>query len=328
VKKDNNLLDATKPQEQLSLFGYKSLMNGFIKVYEKNNFPKQLLITAPKGSGKSTFIYHFINFILSKNEANPYNFDDFSIYPNNLSYKMINQNIHPNFFLMKNLDNDKNIKIDQTKLLIKFLNKSTYSKSIKIVMIDNAELLNLNASNALLKVIEEPDDKTFFFIVQDSQKPILNTIKSRCIEYKLFLNFDDKVKIFKYLYYQYFKNDGKKINFDVILNKLNYQSPGNLLKYILFIHNNNLDFNISNSECLKFLLSKYYKDKDSQTLSFILFFIQVFYRDLFILGGNKLNKSFYNYSTILSNFKYMDTFNLDSKNIINWTQNIIENEPK
>ena len=328
MKKDSNLLNIIEPQNQLNLFSYEMLMKGFIKIFEENNFPKQLLVTAPKGSGKSTFIYHFINFILSKNEPNAYNSDDFLINSNNPSYRMVNENIHPNFFLMQNLESNKSIKIDQTKQLIKFLNKSSYSKSLKIVFIDNAELLNLNASNALLKVIEEPDDKTFFFISQDSNKPILSTIKSRCIQYKLFLNFDEKVKVFENLYYQHFKKDDAKIDLKPLLNKLHYQSPGNLLKYILFIYNNNLDFNINNHIFLKFLLNKYYKDKDSETLPFIYFFVQVFYNDLVKLGGSELNQSFYNYSNILSKFRNMETFNLDSKNIINWTQSIIENEAK
>jgi DNA polymerase III subunit delta' len=328
VKKSSETNTIIKPYDQLRLFGYKSPMKGFIKIFEKNSFPKQLLITAPKGSGKSTFIYHFVNFILSKNELNTYNTNDFSIDPNNATFKLINQHTHPNFFLIRNLIDDKNIKIEQTKLLIKFLNKSTYSKSLKIVMIDNAELLNINASNALLKIIEEPDEKTFFFIIQDSEKPILKTIKSRCIEYKLFLDFDTKVNIFQYLYDQYFEKNESKSFSDTFLNKLHYQSPGSLLKYTMFLHNNNLDLNVGNYEILKFLLNKYYKDKDSQTLSFIPFFIQFFYRDLFKLGGSKLNKSIHNYSNILLNFKNMSTYNLDTKNIVNWTLNIIENEQK
>ena len=42
-------------------------------------------------------------------------------------------------------------------------------------MIDNAELLNINASNALLKVIEEPDDKTFFLKNEKSALQVFAT---------------------------------------------------------------------------------------------------------------------------------------------------------
>ena len=328
MKNDNIKLNLKLAKNQLNLYGYNSFINGLIKIYNENKFPKQLLITGPKGSGKSTSIYHLVNYFLSVNEEHPYDTKNFTINPNNYSYKLLAESIHPNFFLLKNDDDEKNIKIDKTKQLIKFLNKSTYSKSIKIVMIDNAELLNINASNALLKVIEEPDDKTFFLIIQNTESPLLSTIKSRCIEHKVFLNLNDKIQIFKNLYKQYFKENNVNIEFEKTLKQLNHLTPGNLLKILIFLKNNDLDLNINNYDCLKFFLNKYAKDRDSTTLALILFFIQVFYRDLAIISSNKINKLFYNYSSILVKFKEMKTYNLDIKNIINWTTNVIENEQK
>ena len=78
-----------------------------------------------EGSGKSTFAFHFINFILSRNEENAYSSSDFKISENNLSYKLINKKIHPNFFLINNSLLDKEIKIDQIRSLQSFLGKST-----------------------------------------------------------------------------------------------------------------------------------------------------------------------------------------------------------
>jgi len=60
--------------------------------------------------------------------------------------------------------------------LITFINKTTYSQNIKIVLIDNVELLNLNSSNAVLKVLEEANDNTYFFLVHNSYTKILETI--------------------------------------------------------------------------------------------------------------------------------------------------------
>ena len=67
------------------------------------------------------------------------------------------------FFLIENNFQERDIKIEQVRNLINFLNKTSYKKNLKIIMIDNAEYLNLNSSNALLKSIEEPQDNTFFF---------------------------------------------------------------------------------------------------------------------------------------------------------------------
>ena len=94
--------------------------------------------------------------MLSQNEEDNYSFKNFAINPNNNSYKLVTNGTHPNFFLLNNKISEKNIKIDQVRDLLNFLNKSSYSKNMKIVMIDNAENLNLNSSNALLKALEEP----------------------------------------------------------------------------------------------------------------------------------------------------------------------------
>ena len=98
MKNDNIKLNLKLAKNQLNLYGYNSFINGLIKIYNENKFPKQLLITGPKGSGKSTSIYHLVNYFLSVNEDHPYDTKNFTINPNNYSYKLITESIHPNFF--------------------------------------------------------------------------------------------------------------------------------------------------------------------------------------------------------------------------------------
>ena len=49
-------------------------------------------------------------------------------------------------------------------------------------------LLNINSSNALLKNLEEPNENVFFILIFNSEKFLIDTIKSRCIEFKLSLS--------------------------------------------------------------------------------------------------------------------------------------------
>ena len=179
-------MEILSPKNQLKLFGYKNYFDEFIKLYKKKVLPNSILLSGNKGLGKFTFAFHFINFILSRNEENAYSSSDFKISENNLSYKLINKKIHPNFFLINNSLLDKEIKIDQIRSLHSFLGKSTYTKNLKIVLINNAENLNLNSSNALLKSLEEPTQNTFFFLIHNNDEKILDTIKSRCVEFRLF----------------------------------------------------------------------------------------------------------------------------------------------
>ena len=112
----------------------------------------------------------------------------------NLSYKLLSASTHPNFYLLDKNILDKQIKIENVRNLRKFLTKTSYSQDLKIVMIDNSELLNINSANALLKVIEEPGNNTFFFIIHDSSFKIIDTIKSRCSEFKIFFSHNEKKK--------------------------------------------------------------------------------------------------------------------------------------
>ena len=57
-----------EPKNQLTLYGYDKYFYSFKNLYKKNNLPNVILLSGPKGSGKSTFIYHFINYIFSKTE--------------------------------------------------------------------------------------------------------------------------------------------------------------------------------------------------------------------------------------------------------------------
>lgn len=74
----------------------------------------------------------------------------------------------------------KDISIDQVRGLVSFLSQHSFLGGYKIAIIDNADLLSVAASNALLKTLEEPRSKTIIFLITDDEKKILPTILSRC----------------------------------------------------------------------------------------------------------------------------------------------------
>ena len=92
------MLDIIKPINQLNLYGYSFYFNLFIKLFKEVKIPSTILLNGTKGLGKSTFIYHFINYIFSQNEDKKYDISQKRINENNRSYKLVNKNIHPNFF--------------------------------------------------------------------------------------------------------------------------------------------------------------------------------------------------------------------------------------
>ena len=324
MKVTNEYKKILAARNQLHLFGHEYFFNFFIQLYEKKELPNSMLLSGPKGSGKSTFAYHITNYLLSKNEERKYSIKDFTIDENNLSYKLLNTNIHPNFFLIENNILEKDIKIDQIRNLLKFLNKTTYNKNIKIVMIDNAENLNLNASNALLNVIEEPKNNTFFFIIYNNSSKILDTIKSRCTEFKFNLTKSKKKEIFTNVIKQY-KNEFK---IDEIIENYYFDTPGNLVKYFLALDDANMNITGNTLKCIFHFIEMYKNEKNPETLSLISLFVEKYYNELCLNNKKRLSIYFFNRLKILRQIDEMKRFNLEEKNIFIWIKDILQNEAK
>lgn len=320
----NENLEILSPKNQLHLYGYQYYFNFFIKLYQKNKLPNTILLSGLKGSGKATFAYHFINYLLSYNEQNKYSVNNFTINPDNKSYKRVCSNIHPNFSLLENDAFDENIKIENVRNTLKFLSKTTYSSNIKIVLIDNAEYLNIHSSNALLKVLEESNNKTFFFIVHNNSRKILNTIKSRCIEFKFFFSLLEKKEILENIIKLY-KDDLNKKNIHEILY---FDTPGNILKYLLIFKDSNIDFLNDKLSCIIYLFDQYKRKNDQQLLTLASLLIELFYNELSIRNNKDLNHYFFSKYKLLKQIDDAKKFNLDKKNLFISLRGVLENEPK
>ena len=188
---------------QTKLFGYNSFFLELVNIYKNKKLPNKILFSGKKSIGKATFALHFINYIFSENENNAYNLDDNTININNKSYKLLKQNIHPNFYYIEKKYDKKNIEISQIRNLNNFINRSSFNNRLKIVLIDDVEFLSNSAANSLLKLIEDPNNNVQFILIQDSTKFVLDTIKSRCIKFNF--NFEHKYK--KEIINHYFENN-------------------------------------------------------------------------------------------------------------------------
>ncbi|EDZ60947.1 probable DNA polymerase III [Candidatus Pelagibacter sp. HTCC7211] len=181
-----------EPANQIRLFSHKKKFESLINLYSKNKLPNKILFSGEKGIGKCTLAYHMVNYILSLSEENPYDTKNLQINSENKSFKLVQNKSSPNFILIDVSADKKNIDIDQIRNLILSLNKSSFNDKPRIVLIDNIELLNLNSVNALLKILEEPNDNINFILINNNKK-ILPTLKSRCLNFKIQLNFEQSI---------------------------------------------------------------------------------------------------------------------------------------
>ena len=222
------------PNNQTNLYGLNDEMYSLINLYKKKTLPNKILLSGQKGIGKSTMVYHLTNYILSEDEEFSYDIKKYKIHENNRSYKLIQNKSNPNFILIDVMSEKKEIDINQIRNLIINLNKSSFNQKPRIILIDNIELLNTNSVNALLKNLEEPNNNIFFFLINNNKK-ILETLKSRCLNFNIFLSNNKSIEVTRNLIGT---ENYESINKDL----LNYYiSPGKIYTLIKFIENNDVD---------------------------------------------------------------------------------------
>jgi len=321
MNKNNNYLDIKDPKMQIELFGYEYYFQMFVEMFNKKKLPNTILLTGDKGMGKATFVYHFINYILSKEEKNKYLLPNFTINQENMSYKNICSNIHPNVYLLENDYKTEATGIDDIRKAIKFLNKTTFNLNLKIVLIDNVENLNLNSTNALLKSLEEPDQNTYFFIINNNTNKLIETIRSRCVEFKIFFSPLEKAAILKNLLFQY-KNDNVLNNYPIN----NFDTPGNYLRILNIIEDKNINTFNNKLLSIQFFIEKFKLQKDPFILNVISRFVELFYNELISNGKKNLSYYYNNKFIILDKINETKKFNLDKNNLFTYLLGKIENE--
>lgn len=72
------------------------------------------------------------------------------------------------------------IRVEDATEIVKSLALKSYEGGYKIMLIWMADKLNISASNKLLKLLEEPSDKTLFILISENEEDIIQTIRSRC----------------------------------------------------------------------------------------------------------------------------------------------------
>ena len=241
------------------LFGHEYIFNNFIELYEKNILPNKILLSGKKGIGKSLFANHFVNHIYSNDNEIKANI-------------LIENNSHPNIFRIFKKKDKKNIEISQIRQMIEFQNRSSFNNKIKSIIIDDLEYLNDNSTNALLKSIEEPNQKVLFILINNSGRNIPDTLRSRCIEFKLFL----KYKEIKLIVDNHFNDE---IYHNISNDFVNYYtSPSFLIFLIEFFIENSIDYiNLTIEEFIIDLIKNKYYLKNQFINENLNIFIELFF---------------------------------------------------
>jgi len=298
-----------KPSENRQLYGMRYFFNEITKLYNEKKMPTKILLSGKKGLGKSTLAYHIINYILSDTEDFKYDSNKLTINKENRSFKLLKTNSHPNFHLIDLLNDKKNIDIAQIRAMITYTNKSSFNSMARLILIDNIENLNKNSINALLKIIEEPNENVFFILVSNNEKYVFPTLKSRCLTFKINFTFNESMNISNQILNE---NIFDLINHDLVNY---YNTPGEIINLINFSNDKSID--LRDHTLIKFLnllIDNGHYKKNKFVKNLLINFIELFFLKEYKSSGAKVSLLNF-YQNFITKVYNTEKFNLDEESL-------------
>jgi DNA polymerase III subunit delta' len=241
-----------------------------------NKLSNSLLLAGNKGIGKKYFFSKLIYEYIKKNILSEQAHHHLSLLKNNT---------HPNIKIVeKEIDEKtKNLKnfiiIDQIRKINQFSLETSVIENIpKFILIDSADDMNINASNALLKILEEPKSNTYFFLISHQPSSLLPTIKSRCLKINLsnhnYENFSSIIKNSN----PDIDEETKKFLYDItngspgLINEYEFDEILNIFERLIDLIADKDPFSKKNNDTIKFL-SSLDNEKLKVYISFIKFIL-------------------------------------------------------
>jgi len=183
---------APHPRETAVLIGQEAAEREFLEARGAGRLHHAWLISGPRGVGKATLAWRIARFLLTT----PVTADgrpDASAPPASLDSdwnapvaRRVLALSEPRLFLLRRPWDAKaerlrqEITVDEVRKLRSFFGLSVADGGRRVVIVDAADEMNVNAANALLKLLEEPPANTVILLVSHQPSRLLPTIRSRC----------------------------------------------------------------------------------------------------------------------------------------------------
>ncbi len=154
----------------------------FVDALERGRLHHAWLLCGPEGSGKATFAWRAARRLLGAAPDPARGL--LGTRPDDPVARLVTARSHPDLLVLERAveggKTKKSISVDQARDLPEFFSKSPSQARYRVAIIDAADDLNVNAANALLKVLEEPPERGVLFLVSHAPGRLLATIRSRC----------------------------------------------------------------------------------------------------------------------------------------------------
>ncbi|HEX4410679.1 MAG TPA: DNA polymerase III subunit delta' [Xanthobacteraceae bacterium] len=176
------------PRATSVLFGHAAAEATLLAAYRSGRVPHAFLITGPKGIGKATLAYRFARFVLAHPDpaaADVQKATSLDVAADNPVARRITAQAQPDLLIVERTLNEKGvlrtqIAVDDIRRTVGFFGSTAGEGGWRVAIVDAVDELNRSGANALLKVLEEPPQRTLLLLVSHSAAKVLPTLRSRC----------------------------------------------------------------------------------------------------------------------------------------------------
>ena len=310
-----NILEFLNPKKTNQLICFEEYFKFFKNLIINNKLPKASLFSGAKGIGKFTLISHLMNSFFDKS-----NYDEQKnlIFNKSSFFSQYLENIYPNIIYISGAD-FKSVKIDDIRNIKNLLIQKSMINNKRFVILDDVEMFNLNSMNALLKIIEDPGPDNYFILINNKSKPLLETIKSRCIEFHINLNSEKKRIVINHLINNF--NQQKIIKTDLI-----DISPGNYIRFNYIFNENKINPDDKFIYNINLILNLYKREKNVLYQDLLLFFTEYYLKTINIYNKVDKLKIIEKRNFLFRNINDFFLYNLSQNSLIQSIENNLTNE--
>ncbi len=168
-----------RPRENPALIGHEAAEAIFLSAWRGGRLPHAWLIAGPQGIGKATLAYRIARFVLAGGEG-----DSLGLAQDHPVFRRVASGGHADLLTLARDPEGQGpstvIGVDAVRAAGAFVHLTAGEGAWRVLVVDTADELNANAANALLKILEEPSDRTLILLVSHSPNRLLPTLRSRC----------------------------------------------------------------------------------------------------------------------------------------------------
>lgn len=203
VSLDDEVEFPPSPRKNPEFLGHEAAAAVLLDAWNAHRVAHAWLIGGPQGIGKATLAYRFARFVLAGGGEGGL-FGDapatLEIDPQDPVFRRVAAGGHADLLAVEKSYDDKRkrfrdeIVIADVRAIGPFMRLTSSEGGWRIVVVDCADDMNINAANALLKILEEPPDKALLLLISHAPNRLLPTIRSRCRSLSLRPLSEDQVK--------------------------------------------------------------------------------------------------------------------------------------